>query len=91
MSIHDFDGDCNSKRLDRELWTWRTSKFDNSGTASGMSRSRLNEIQDRSWTGSRVDGLDGTTLSMCCEQLSSEGNPGARTTLEKLCHLESCA
>ena len=30
-------------------------KFGNSGTASGISRSRLNEIQDRSWTGSRVD------------------------------------
>ena len=35
--------------------------------SSGISRSRLNEIQDRSWTGSRVDGLDGTTLCMVCK------------------------
>ena len=26
-----FDGDCNSKRLERKFGTWRTSKFDNSG------------------------------------------------------------
>ena len=39
----------------------RTSEFDNSGTASGISRSRLNEMQGRSWTGS---------------QFPSEGNQG---------------
>ena len=91
--IHSSDCDCNAERLERELGAWRTSEFvDNSGTASGISRSRLNEIQDRSWTGSRVDGLDGTTLCMGCEQLSSERGPGerlivlseARSTLEKL-------
>ena len=53
---------------------WRTSEFDDSGTASGISRSRLNELQDRSWTGSRVGGPDGTTLCIDCKQLSSEGN-----------------
>ena len=74
MSIHSFDRDCNAIRLERELGAWRTSEFDDSGTASGISRSRLNEIQDRSWTGSCVDGLDGTTLSIGCKQLSSEGN-----------------
>ena len=62
------------KRLERDLWAWRTSEFVNSGTASGISRSRLNEKQDRSWTGSRVDGLDGTTLCMGCKQFPSEGN-----------------
>ena len=45
-----------------------------SGTASGISKSRLNEIQDRCWNGSCVDGLDGPTLCMGCKQLSSEGN-----------------
>ena len=30
--------------------TWRTIKCDNSGTASSISRSRLTETQDRSWT-----------------------------------------
>ena len=40
----------NAKNLERELGAWRTSEFDNSGTASGISRSRLNKIQDRSWT-----------------------------------------
>ena len=39
-----------------------TSEFDNSRTASGISRSGHNEIQDRSWTGSCVDGLDVSTL-----------------------------
>ena len=53
---------------------WRASEFDNSGTASGILRSRLNETQDRSWTGSCVDGLDGTTLCMSRKQFSSEGN-----------------
>ena len=38
----------------------------------------------------------GTTLCMDCEQFPSEGNrenvlSGARTTLEKLCHLDRCA
>ena len=60
MTIHSSDRDCNAKR--RGLGAWRTSKFDNAGTASGISRSRLNGIQDRSWTGSCIDGLDGTTL-----------------------------
>ena len=46
----------------RGLGAWRRSKFDNAGTASGISRSRLHGIQDRRWTGSCVDGLDGTTL-----------------------------
>ena len=69
VSIHSSDCDCNAKRLERqkawkELGARRTIEFNNSGTASGISRSRLNEIQDRSWTGSRVDGLDGTTLCM---------------------------
>ena len=44
------------------------------GQLLDISRSRLNELHDRSWTGSRVDGLDGTTLCMGCKQLSSEGN-----------------
>ena len=61
-----------SKRLERELGPWRTSEFDNSRAASGISRSRLNEIQDRSWTGSRVDGLDGTILCMGRKQFPSE-------------------
>ena len=75
MSIHSSDCDCNAKGLERELGAWRTSEFDNSGTASGISRSRLNEIQDRSWTGSRADGLDGTTLCMGCKQHSREVVP----------------
>ena len=62
------------KRLERKLEAWRTREFDNSGIASGISRSRLNAIQDRSWTGSRVDGLDGTTLCMGRKQFPSEGN-----------------
>ena len=33
VSIHEFDGDCNSKRLEREFGAWRRSKFDDSGTA----------------------------------------------------------
>ena len=37
VSIHDFDGDCNSKRLEREFGAWRTIKFDDSGTASSIS------------------------------------------------------
>ena len=52
----------------------RTSEFDNSGTASGNSRSRLSEIQDSSWIGSRVDGLDGATLCMGRKQFPSEGD-----------------
>ena len=59
VSIHKSNCDCNAKGLERELGAWRTSEFDNSGTASRISRSRLNEIQDRSWTGSHADGLDG--------------------------------
>ena len=74
MSIHSSDRDCNAKRLERELVAWRKSEFDNSGTVSGISRSRLNETQDRSWTGPCVDGLDGATQCMDCKQLSSEGN-----------------
>ena len=49
VSIHSSDCDCNAKRLKRELGAWRTSEFDDLGTASGTSRSRLNEIQDTSW------------------------------------------
>ena len=33
-----------------ELGMWRASGIDDSGTASGISRSRLNDIQDWSWT-----------------------------------------
>ena len=84
--------------FEREFGAWITSEFDHSGTASGISRSRLKEIQDRSWIGSRVDGLDGTTLCMGCKQCSSEGNrenalsfvSGVRTTLEKLWQLVTC-
>ena len=36
MSVHNFDGDCNSKWLERKFGTWRKSKFDNSGTASSI-------------------------------------------------------
>ena len=98
-TIHSSDCDCNAKRLERELGAWKTSEFDNSGTASGISRSRHNETQDRSWTGSCVNGLDGTTLCMGCKHFPSEGNrgerlivlSGARITLEKLYHLEKCA
>ena len=74
VSVHSSDRDCNAKRIETELRSWRTKKFDYSGTGSGISRSRLNEIQDRSWTGSCVDGLDGTTLCMCCKQFPSEGS-----------------
>ena len=74
MSIHSSDCDCNAKRLERELGAWRTSEFDNSGTASGISRSRLSEIQDSSWIGSCVDGLDGATLCMGRKQFPSEGD-----------------
>ena len=99
MSIHKSDCDCHSKRFERELEAWRTSEFDDSGTASGISRGRLNEIQDRSWTGSRVDGLEGSAQCMGCKHFSSERTweirhivlSGARTALEKLCHLETCA
>ena len=61
------------------LGAWRTSEVDNSGTASGISRSSFNEIQDRSWNGSRVDGLDGATLCMGCEQFPSEVKGTVRT------------
>ena len=37
VSMHDVDGDCNAKRLKRELRAWRRSKFDDSGTASSIS------------------------------------------------------
>ena len=74
VSIHSSDCDCNAKRLKGELGAWRTSEFDDLGTASGTSRSRLNEIQDTSLTGPRVDGLDGTTLCMGRKQFPSEGN-----------------
>ena len=37
MSIYDFYGDCNSKRLEREFGALRTSKFDDAGTASSNS------------------------------------------------------
>ena len=47
LIIRSSDCDCNAKRLEKELGVWRTSDFDNSGTASGISRSRPNEIQDR--------------------------------------------
>ena len=70
---------------------WRASEFDNSGTASGILRSRLNETQDRSWTGSCVDGLDGTTLCMSRKQFSSEGHRENALSFYPLCHLEKCA
>ena len=93
-------GDCNAKRLEGTLGAWRTSEFDSSGTASAFSISRLNEIQDRSWTRSCVGGLDGTTLCMGCEQFPRGGNrenalpfyPGKGLHwMEKLCQLERCA
>ena len=34
VSIHEVDGDSNSERLEREFGAWRTSKPDDSGTAS---------------------------------------------------------
>ena len=37
-SIHSSDCACKAKRLERELGAWRTSEFDNSGTASGISK-----------------------------------------------------
>ena len=36
VSIHKPDCDCNAKRLEREHGAWRTSEFDDSGTASGI-------------------------------------------------------
>ena len=36
VSIHKSDCDCNAKGLERELGAWRTSEFDDSGTASGI-------------------------------------------------------
>ena len=76
---------------------WRTSEFDDSGTASSISRSRLSDIQDSCWIGSCVDGLDCATLCMGREQFPSDGYRGerlvvlseARTTLEKWCQLEN--
>ena len=43
------------------------------GQHGAIGECRLNDMQDRSWTGSRVDGLDGSTLCMGCEQFPSEG------------------
>ena len=54
VSMHSSGCDCNAKRLEGELGVWRTSEFDNSRTAWGISRSRLSEIQDSSWIGSCV-------------------------------------
>ena len=91
--MHSSDRDCNAKRLERDLGAWRTSELDNSAAASGIPRSRLNEVQDRSWTGSCVDGLDGTTLCMDCKQFPSEGNRENALTFypgEGL-HWRSCA
>ena len=73
VSIHKSDCDCNAKRLEREFGAWRTSEFDDSGAASGISRSRLNEVQDRSWTCTCADGLGGSAQCMGCEQFPSEG------------------
>ena len=60
------------QKVEREFGTWRRSEFDDSGTASGISKSRLNEIQDRKCTRSCVDGLDGSKLCMGCVQFPSE-------------------
>ena len=38
LSVHSSDRDCNAKRIETELGAWRTRKFDNSGTGSGISR-----------------------------------------------------
>ena len=55
-----FNG-VNLELFEMELGVWRTRLRYNTGTASGMSRSRHNEIQSRIWTGSLVDCVDGTT------------------------------
>ena len=34
VSIHKFDCDCHAKKVERELGAWKTSTFDNSGTAA---------------------------------------------------------
>ena len=93
VSIHSSDCDCNAKRLERELGVLRTSEFDKSGTASGILRRHLNEIQDSSWTESCVDGVDGTTLCMGCKQLPSEGNweNALSFSLGQGLHWRSCA
>ena len=85
--------------LERELGAWRTSKFDDSGTAESIPGSHFSEIQDRNWTLTCADGLDGSAGCMGCEQFLSKKDMGerhivvfvARTPLEKLCRLEKCA
>ena len=69
VSIHKSECDCNAKSPERDVGAWRTSEFDDSGTASGISRSRLNVGPDHV-----VDGLDGTTLCMGCKKILSDGN-----------------
>ena len=59
------------KRLEREHGAWRTSKFDDSGTAASISGSRLSEIEDSNWTSTCANRLNGSAQCMGCEQLSS--------------------
>ena len=67
------DCDCDAIRLERELGAKRTSKFDDSGTAASISGSRLSEIQDRTWTRTRADGLDGSAQCMGCINFEVKG------------------
>ena len=89
---------CNSKKARKgvSLGSGERADLTNSGTASSISWSRLNEIQDRSWTGSRVDGPGWFGSVHWLWTISKWRVPGerlivlseARTTLEKWCHLE---
>ena len=61
----------------------RASLIIQEGTASAISRSRFNEMQDRSWTRSCVGGLDGTTLCVGCKQLKGTGRTPYRSIRSK--------
>ena len=87
-----FNG-INLELFERKLETLKTSEFVNSGTASDMSRSRLNEIRDRSWTGSLVDWLEGTTFCIGCKEFPTEEirENALSSYLEQGAHWRSCA
>ena len=98
--IHSSDCDCNARRLERELGALeKRAKLIIQGQLRAFRESHLNEIQDRSWTRSCVDGMDGTTMCTGWKRFPGEGNQRerlivlseARITPEKLCHLEKCA
>ena len=81
MSIHSSDRHCNATRLERKFG--RGERAIIQGQLSGISRSRLNEIQDRSWTGSCVDGW---TVRHCMVVNNFQVKGTGRT----LCHSIRC-